>query len=246
MKSSFELTADRTLWNASGWIPSQYLPKSSWFLWLSPCPLARVSLLYILPHWQVRSWYHESQQIYTPRGWDTPLPDIKGALSCARGAQPALPAPQEAREDAGPFGGCSVPAPLVWAQPRVPLLAVGAHEVELSQGTAGTRESRMKAGGRVNGCCRTSHTAHFCTGSLLPSGTPQALPTRSCWLLSSAQWSFPHPWGTHQDNTAPWPLSLTPLGQSLPKIKDIRCNSQKTTRRKAPSGLKHLQHSSLR
>lgn len=133
-------------------------------------------------------------------------------------------------------GRCQLP--LSELSPKCPswggTRAVSARVMELSQGTAGTRESRMKAGGRMNRLAAVgpamqpiSPQAHF-----FPPVPHRALPTHSCWHLNSAWWSFPHPWATHQENTAPWPLSLTPVSQSMPKIKDIRCNSQKTTRRK--------------
>lgn len=178
-----------------------------------------------LTHLHVRSWSCESQQIYTPRGWDTPLLTSKAAVSCARRSQPALPASQEAWEDPGPFGGCSVPAPFVWALPRVPLLRrdqscgcpCGAVVPGHCRNQGGQDEGRRK--GERSGCCRTSPAAHFSAGSLLPSCAPQAaLPTHSCLLLSSAQGSSLHPWATLQDNTAPRPLSLTHVGQPIPKI----------------------------
>lgn len=100
----------------------------------------------------------------------------KAAVSCARRTQPALPASQEAWEDPGLLGGCSVPAPFVWAQPCVPLLrgdkncgcpcggVVPGHCRDQGEQDEGRRK------GEGGGCC---HTAHFSTGSLLPSCTPQ-------------------------------------------------------------------------
>lgn len=66
-------------------------------------------------------------------------------MSCARRAQPALPASQEAREDPGPWGGCSIPAPCAppeeRAEPRVPVWWNCPRALQ-------DEENRMKAGGR--------------------------------------------------------------------------------------------------